>query len=73
MPEWQKRAVAAGGEVLLLRGKLQEAEQRAKEAQRQATAAERERDVPRAQARKSKRKPGQQQEVGGARGGGGGE
>ena len=29
MPEWQKRAVAAEGEVLLLRGKLQEAEQRA--------------------------------------------
>ena len=29
MPEWQKRAVAAEGEVLLLRGKLQEVEQRA--------------------------------------------
>ena len=29
IPEWQKRAVAAEGEVLLLRGKLQEAEQRA--------------------------------------------
>ena len=29
MPGWQKRAVAAEGEVLLLRVKLQEAEQRA--------------------------------------------
>ena len=48
IPEWQKRAVAAEGEVLLLRGKLQEAEQRAQEAERRATAAERERDVLRA-------------------------
>ena len=44
-PEWQKWALAAEGEVLLLRGKLQEAEQRAQEAERRATAAERERDV----------------------------
>ena len=29
IPKWQKRAVAAEGEVPLLRGKLQEAEQRA--------------------------------------------
>ena len=29
MPEWQKRAVAVEGDVLLLQGKLQEAEQRA--------------------------------------------
>ena len=72
MPEWQKRVVAAEGEVLLLRGKLQEAEQRAQEAERRATAAERERDVLRAQARKPKPKPGQQQEVGRAEGGGGG-
>ena len=72
MPEWQKRAVAAEGEVLLLRGKLQEAEQRAQEAERRATVAERERDLLRAQARKPKPKPGQQQEVGGAEGGGGG-
>ena len=70
MPEWQKRVVAAEGEVLLLRGKLQEAEQRAQEAERRATAAERERDVLRAQARKPKPKPGQQQEVGRAEGGG---
>ena len=70
MPEWQKRAVAAEGEVLLLRGKLQEAEQRSQEAERRATAAERERDVLRAQARKPKPKPGQQQELGGAKGGG---
>ena len=61
MPEWQKRAVATEGEVLLLRGKLQEAEQRAQEAERRATAAERERDVLRAQARKPKPKPAQQQ------------
>ena len=71
MPEWQKRAVAAEGEVLLLRGKLQEAEHPQK-AERWATAAERERDVLRAQARKPKPKPGQQQELGGAEGGGGG-
>ena len=71
MPESQKRAVAAEGEVLLLRGKLQEAEQRAQEAERRATAVERERDVLRAQARKPKPKPGQQQEVGRAEGGGG--
>ena len=71
MPEWQKRAVAAEGEVLLLRGKLREAEQRAQEAERRATAAERERDVLRAQARKPQPKPGQQQEVGRAEGGGG--
>ena len=58
MPEWQKRPVAAEGEVLLLRGKLQEAEQRAQEVERRATAAERERDVLRAQARKPKPKPG---------------
>ena len=44
MPEWQKRAVAAEGEVLLLRGKLQEAEQRAQEAELRATAAEWEQD-----------------------------
>ena len=72
MPEWQKRTVAAEGEVLLLRGKLKEAEQRVQEAERRATAAERERDVLRVQARKSKPKPGQQQEVGGAEEGGGG-
>ena len=71
-PEWQKRAVAAEEEVLLMRGKLQEAEQRAQEAERRATAGERERDLLRAQARKPKPKPGQQQEVGGAEGGGGG-
>ena len=76
MPEWQKRAVPAEGEVLLLRGKLQEAgqrvqeaEQRAQEAEQRATATERERDVLRAQARKPKPKPGQQQEVGRAEGG----
>ena len=60
MPEWQKRAVAAEGEVLLLRGKLQEAEQRAQEAERRATAAEQERDHLRAQARKPKPKAGAQ-------------
>ena len=38
--------MAAEGEVLLLRGKLHEAEQRAQEAERRATAAERERDRP---------------------------
>ena len=59
MPEWQRRVVAAEGEVLLLRGKLSEAEQRAQEAERRATAAERDRDVLRAQARKPKPKPGQ--------------
>ena len=53
MPEWQKRAVAVEGEVLLPRGKLQEAEQR-------ATAAERERDLLQAQARKPKPKAGAQ-------------
>ena len=53
MPEWQKRAVAVEGEVLLLRGKLQEAEQR-------ATAAERDRDLLRVQARKPKPKGGAQ-------------
>ena len=65
MPKWQKQAVAAEGEVLLLRGKLQEAKQRAQEAERRATAAERERDLLRAQARKPKPKVGahgQQQE-----------
>ena len=72
MPEWQKRAVAAEGEVLLLRGKLQEAKQRAQGVERRATAAERERDVLRAHARKPKPKPGQQQEVGGAAAGGSG-
>ena len=71
LPEWQKGAVAAEGEVLLLRGKLQEAEQRAHEAEWRVTAAERERDVLRAQARKPKPKPGQQQEVGRAERGGG--
>ena len=40
IPEWQKRAVAAQGEVLLLRGKVQEAKQRAQEAEPRATAAE---------------------------------
>ena len=70
MPQWQKRAVAAEGEVLLLRGKLQEAQQRAQAAERRATVAEQERDVLRAQARKPKPKPGKQQEVGGADGGG---
>ena len=69
LPEWQKRAVAAKGQVLLLRGKLQQAEQRAQEAEQRATAAEWERDVLRAQARKPKPKPGQQQEVGRAEGG----
>ena len=76
MHEWQKRAVPAEGEVLLLRGKLQEAgqrvqeaEQRAQEAEQRATATEREGDVLRAQARKPKPKPGQQQEVGRAEGG----
>ena len=53
MPEWQKRAVAVEGEVLLLRGKPQEAEQR-------ATAAERDRDLLRVQARKPKPKVGAQ-------------
>ena len=48
MPEWQKRAVAVEGGVLLLRGKLQEAEQRAQEAERRATAAERDWDLLRA-------------------------
>ena len=71
MPVWQKRAVAAEVEALLLRGKLQEAEQRAPEAERRATAAERERDVLRARARKPKPKPEQQQEVERAQGGGG--
>ena len=71
MPEWQKRAVASEEEVLLLRGKLQEAERRAQEAERRATAAEREQDLLRVQARKPKPTPGQQQEVGGAEGGGG--
>ena len=56
MPEWQKRAVAAEGEVLLLQGKLQEAEQRAQEAERRATAAERGQDLLRVQARKPKPK-----------------
>ena len=41
-------------EVLLLRGKLQESEQPAHEAERRATAAERDRDHLRAQARKPK-------------------
>ena len=79
MPEWQKRALAAEGEVLLLRGKLQEAKQRAQEAERRATAAEREREHLRAQARKPKPKAGaqgqqqeEQTEGGGGRGGGGG-
>ena len=63
--------MAAEGEVLLLRGKLQEAKQRAQEAERRATAAEQERDLLLAHARKPKPKPGQQQEVGGAEGGGG--
>ena len=40
MPEWHKRAVAAEGEVLHLRGKPHEAEQRVQEAERRATAAE---------------------------------
>ena len=60
MPEWQKRAVAADGEVLFLRGKFQEAEQRAQGAERRATGAERERDRLRAQARKPKPKAGAQ-------------
>ena len=67
MPEWQKRAETAEAEVLLLQGKLQEAEQRAQEAERRATAAERrataaerDRDLLRAQARKSKLKVGAQ-------------
>ena len=74
MPEWQKRAGALEGEVLLLRGKLQQAEQRAAEAERRATAAERERDHLGAQARKPNpkaRAQGQQQEEATARGGGG--
>ena len=71
MAEWQKRAVAAEGDVLLLRGKLQKAEQRAQEAERGATAAERERAVLRAQAGKPKPKLGHQQEVEGAEVGGG--
>ena len=58
MPEWQKRAVAAEGEVLLLRGKVQEAEQRAEEAERRATAAERDRDHLQAEARIPKPKAG---------------
>ena len=67
MPEWQKRAVAAEGEVLRLRGTLPEAEQRAQEAERRATAkerrataAERVRDHLRSQARKTKPKAGAQ-------------
>ena len=78
MPEWQKRVVAAEREIPLLRGNLQEVEQRAQEAERRATAAEWERDHPRAQARKPKPKAGaqgQQQEEqteGGERGGVGG-
>ena len=71
MPKWQKRAVLSEGEVLVLRGKLQEAEQRAQEAQRRATAAERDWDVLQAQARKPKPKPRQQQGVVRAEGGGG--
>ena len=51
MPEWHKRAVAAEGDVPLLRGKLHEAEQ---QAELRATAAQRERDHLRAQARKPK-------------------
>ena len=65
MPWWQKRAVAAEGKVLYLRGKFQEAEWRAHEAERRATtaeqraaAAERDRNHLRAQARKSKPKAG---------------
>ena len=40
MPELEKRAVAAEGEVLHLRGKLQEAKKRAQEVERRARAAE---------------------------------
>ena len=56
MPEWQKRALAAEGGVLLLGGNHEEAEQRAQGAERRATAAERERDLLQAQARKPKPK-----------------
>ena len=79
MPEWQKRALAAEGEGLLLRGKLQEAKQRAQAAERQATAAKRERDHLRAHAGKPKPKAGAQgrqeeeeTQGGGGRGGDGG-
>ena len=60
MPEWRKQAVAAEVEVLLLRGKLGDAERGAQEAERGATAAEQERDHLRAQARKPKPKAGAQ-------------
>ena len=57
MPEWQKRAVAAEGEVRLLRGKLQEEEQRAHGAERMAKAAELEHDNLPAQVHAQARKP----------------
>ena len=64
MVEWQKGAVAVEAKVLHLRGKIQEAEQgekgaerRATAAEQRATAAERDRDRLRAHAHKPRPKP----------------